>query len=302
MESTFSAPLWIPVVLLSLNFSCVQFNDCVIGSETEIGDGKQLRPGNEPLIFREHFFKNSVQCSTPLVRQLHEAPDLPQWSINIEHSISHSGSWLCCFCSPGGLLKHLSDLWRVHLHGSGTGSTASMSPASQTLLNVWVRETRRSPSPSLSFCNCKNSSGSPDDSAAAAGQPLEGLKLRDFADDAACPDPYRPQTRDTVSWTGYMFVFWVSARCTVVLFVFLNFLLRVRAFRLDVSVFKKKKKRKEKKITPLWVKVEVSNSSTSKLTWRWHLLRLQLDLAAVVNSRGIKYCRSGGYAFYYLFI
>lgn len=198
------------------------------------------------LLFSENIsFKNSVQCSPPLVRQLHEAPDLPQGSINIEHSISHSGSWLCCFCSPGGLLKHLSDLWWMHLHGSGTGSTASISPASQTLLNVWVRETRRSPSPLLSFCNCKNSSGSPDD-AAAAGQPLEGLKLRDFADDAACHDPHHPQTRDTVCWTGYMFVFWVSARCAVVLFVFLNFLLRVRAFRLDVTVFEKRKGKRKR--------------------------------------------------------
>lgn len=34
--------------------------------------------------------------------------------------------------------------------------------------------------------------------------------------------------------------------CAVVLFVFLNFLLRVRAFRLDVSVLKKKEKKREK--------------------------------------------------------
>lgn len=119
-------------------FACVQFTDCVIGSEMEISDREQLHPDNERLIFREHFFENGIQRSTPLVRQLDEAPDLPQESINIEHSISHSGSWLCFFWSPGGLLKRQSDLRRVHLHGSGTRSTASMSPASQTLLNVWV--------------------------------------------------------------------------------------------------------------------------------------------------------------------
>lgn len=160
--------------------------------------------------------------------------------------------------------------------------------ASQALLNVWVARREGLRLLLLSFYNCKNSSGSPDD-AAAAGQPLEGLKPRDFADDAACPDPHHPQTRDTVSWTGYMFVFWVSARCAVVLFVFLNFLLRVRAFRLNVSVLKKHRKGKKKKITPPGVKVEVSNSSTSKLTRRWHLRQ---DLAAVAWSRSIKFCRS----------
>lgn len=107
-------------------------------SEMEISDREQLHPDNERLIFIDHFFENGIQRSTPLVRQLDEAPDLPQESINIEHSISHLGSWLCFFWSPGGLLKRQSDLWRVHLHGSGTRSTASMPPASQTLLNVWV--------------------------------------------------------------------------------------------------------------------------------------------------------------------
>lgn len=71
-------------------FSCVEFNDCVIGSETGISDGEQLRPDNERLIFKEGFCENSIQCSTSLVRQLDEAPDLPQGGINIEHSISHS--------------------------------------------------------------------------------------------------------------------------------------------------------------------------------------------------------------------
>lgn len=59
------------------------------------------------------------------------------------------------------------------------------------------RWTRRSQSPSLSFYNCKNSLGSPM-MPLLAGQPSRGFKPRDFADGAACLDPHRPQTLETV--------------------------------------------------------------------------------------------------------
>lgn len=58
-----------------------------------------------------------------------------------------------------------------------------------------------------------NSSGTPDD---AAGQLSEGLKLRDFADDACYPDPHPSRLR--TQSVGYTFVFRVSECCCIVLF------------------------------------------------------------------------------------
>lgn len=62
-----------------------------------------------------------------------------------------------------------------------------------------------------------NSFGSPDD---AAGQLSEGLKLRDFADDACYPDPHPPRLRtQSVGYTCLCLEFLsVVALCCFVCF------------------------------------------------------------------------------------
>lgn len=104
-------------------------------------------------------------------------------------SISHLCSWLCFFY--------------------GTSSYTS-----QMVMSFWA--TGREGPRHLRWVSVIAKTLRDDAAAAAAGQPSKGLKPGDFADGAACLDPHHPQTLDTVSWMGYMFLFWVSVRCAVI--------------------------------------------------------------------------------------
>lgn len=213
----------------------------MIGSETYLLTGIRRKcPGNKLYYYYYYyFFKYSIYVLLSWSENFMSHPYLSQGSINTECSNSHApSSAVSTHC--GGLIKTsvqclMSDL---HLHGNRMGSVPSISTALQRL-NLWFVRWEKVSVSFTGFSIIVNSFGSPDD---AAGQLSEGLKLRDFADDACYPDPHPSRLRtQSVGYACLSLEFRVLLHC-VVLFVFLNFLVWVRAFRPDVRGFEKNKK------------------------------------------------------------
>lgn len=160
-------------------FFMVQFNYCVIS------DREQSCPENERLFFQRTFllqlqsmFIWSANRTRPLIYHkdaLTQSTAPVIWAPAFAFLVTGgpvrliSGELVCMEAGPYQLLLHQTDA-----------------------AECMGRRTRRSQSPLLSFYNCKNSSGSPDDAAAAAaaGQPSKGLKPRDFADGVGCLEPH----------------------------------------------------------------------------------------------------------------